>query len=43
MEGRPDHERAAAVAEIRAALAPLRRGDTLPLGAAVWIVEAVNP
>ncbi len=43
MEGRPEHERAAAVEEIRKALAPLRRGDTLPLGAAVWIVTAVNP
>lgn len=43
MEGRSELERAAAVEEIRAALAPLRRGDTLPLGAAVWIVTAVNP
>jgi SAM-dependent methyltransferase len=43
MEGRPEHERAAAIEEIRAALAPLRRGETLPLGAAIWIVEAVNP
>jgi len=43
MEGRSELERAAAVEEIRAALAPLRRGGTLPLGAAVWIVTAVNP
>jgi ubiquinone/menaquinone biosynthesis C-methylase UbiE len=43
MEGRPEREHAAAVEEIRKALAPLRRGDTLPLGAAVWIVTAVNP
>jgi ubiquinone/menaquinone biosynthesis C-methylase UbiE len=43
IEGRPERERAAAVEEIRATLAPLRRGDTLPLGAAVWIVTAINP
>ena len=43
IEGRSEHERAAAVEEIRAALAPLRRGDALPLGAALWIATAVNP
>jgi ubiquinone/menaquinone biosynthesis C-methylase UbiE len=43
MEGRPEHERAAAVEEIRMALAPLQRGPSVPLGAAIWIVEAVNP
>jgi hypothetical protein len=43
MEGRPERERVAAIEQIRAALAPLRRGETLPLGAAVWIVEAINP
>jgi SAM-dependent methyltransferase len=43
IEGRPEHERAAAVEEIRAALAPHQRGQSVPLGAAIWIVEAVNP
>jgi ubiquinone/menaquinone biosynthesis C-methylase UbiE len=42
MEGRPEHERAAAVEEIRATLGPHRRGPSVPLGAAIWIVEAVN-
>jgi hypothetical protein len=43
LEGQPDDLRAAAAEEIRAALAPYRRGMSLPLGAAIWIVEAVNP
>ncbi len=43
LEGQPDGPRAAAVAEIRAALAPYRRGDSVPLAAAIWIVEAINP
>ena len=43
MEGRPEHERAAAVEAIRTALAPLQRGPSVPLGAAIWIVEAVSP
>jgi ubiquinone/menaquinone biosynthesis C-methylase UbiE len=43
LEGQPDDRRAAAVAEIRAALAPHQRGMSLPLGAAIWIVEAINP
>ena len=43
LEGQPDDLRAAAAAEIRAALTPHRRGDSLPLGAAIWIVEAINP
>jgi ubiquinone/menaquinone biosynthesis C-methylase UbiE len=41
--GQPDALRAAAAAEIRAALAPHRRGMSVPLGAAIWIVEALNP
>ena len=40
LEGQPEVLRAAAVAEIRAALAPLERGPSVPLGAAIWIVEA---
>jgi len=43
LEGQPEALRAAAVAEIRAALAPHRRGLSVPLGAAIWIVEAINP
>jgi len=43
LEGQPDDLRAAAVAEIRTALAPHQRGQSVPLGAAIWIVEAINP
>lgn len=43
LEGQPEALRAAAVAEIRAALAPHQRGQSVPLGAAIWIVEALNP
>ena len=43
LEGQPEALRSAAVDEIRAALAPHRRGQSVPLGAAVWIVEALNP
>ncbi len=43
LEGQSDDLRAAAAAEIRAALAPHRRGMSVPLGAAIWIVEAINP
>ena len=43
LEGQPEALRAAAVDEIRAALAPYQRGRSVPLGAAIWIVEAVNP
>jgi ubiquinone/menaquinone biosynthesis C-methylase UbiE len=43
LEGQPEELRAAAVAEMRAALAPHQRGSSVPLGAAIWIVEAVNP
>jgi len=43
LEGQPDDRRAAAAEEIRAALAQHQRGDSVPLGAAIWIVEATNP
>jgi SAM-dependent methyltransferase len=43
LEGQPEALRAAAVDEIRAALAPHQRGLRVPLGAAIWIVEAANP
>jgi SAM-dependent methyltransferase len=36
----PDAARAAATAEIRAALAALQVGDKVPLGAAIWVVGA---
>jgi len=35
--------RAAASADIRAALAPYARGDSVLLGGAIWIVTATNP
>jgi len=40
LEGQPDDVRAAATAEIRAALAPFERGDQVLMGAAIWIVSA---
>ena len=40
LEGQPDEVRAAAVAEIRAALAPFERGQQVLMGAAIWIVRA---
>ncbi len=40
MQGQPEEARSAAVEEIRAALEPYRRGETVPLGAAIWIVRA---
>jgi ubiquinone/menaquinone biosynthesis C-methylase UbiE len=43
LDGQPDDLRAAAAQEIRAALAQHQRGDSVPLGAAIWIVEATNP
>ena len=42
LEGQPAAACAAAIAEIRAAFAPYLRGDRVPLGAALWIVEAVK-
>jgi SAM-dependent methyltransferase len=35
--------RAAVTADVRKALAAHARGDSVPLGAAIWIVTAVNP
>jgi SAM-dependent methyltransferase len=43
LENQPEASRAAARGAIRAALAPYRRGASVPLRAAIWIVEAVNP
>jgi len=43
LDGQSEAVRAAAAAAIRAALAPHARGASVPLGAAIWIVTAVNP
>jgi SAM-dependent methyltransferase len=40
LEGQPAEQRAAVMGEIRAALAPLQRGNAVPLGASVWMVTA---
>jgi len=40
LEGQPDELRAAAVNSLREALAPLAKGDTVPLPGSVWIVTA---
>ena len=41
LEGQPPEQRAAVAADIRAAFAPLQRGNRLPLAASVWIATAV--
>ena len=43
LDGQPEAVRAAAVADIRQALAERAKGDSVPLGAAIWMVTAVNP
>ena len=43
LEGQSDAVRAAATADIRSALAAHARGDSVPLGAAIWMVTATNP
>jgi hypothetical protein len=43
LDGQSDAVRAAATADIRKALAAHARGDSVPLGAAIWIVTAANP
>ena len=43
LDGQSEAVRAAATAEIRKALAAHVRGETVPLGAAIWIVTATNP
>jgi ubiquinone/menaquinone biosynthesis C-methylase UbiE len=40
LDNQPEAIREAAIAEIRAALEPLQRGQTVPLGAAIWVVSA---
>ena len=43
LEGQSEAVRAAATADIRKALAAQARGDSVPLGAAIWMVTATNP
>jgi SAM-dependent methyltransferase len=43
LDGQSEAVRAAAAADIRKALADRARGDRVPLGAAIWMVTAVNP
>ena len=43
LDGQSEAVRAAAEADIRKALAAQARGDSVPLGAAIWIVTATNP
>ena len=43
LEDQPPEVRSAATNAIRAALAPHLRGESVPLGAAIWIVTATNP
>ena len=43
LDGQSETVRAAAVADIRKALAGRMRGDSAPLGAAIWMVTATNP
>jgi SAM-dependent methyltransferase len=43
LEGQSEAVRAAAAVDIRAALAARMVGENVPLGAAIWIVTAVNP
>jgi SAM-dependent methyltransferase len=43
LDGQSEAVRAAAAADIRKALAAHARGDSVPLGAAIWMVTATNP
>jgi SAM-dependent methyltransferase len=43
LDGESEAIRAAATADIRKALAAHARGESVPLGAAIWIVTATNP
>jgi SAM-dependent methyltransferase len=43
LDGQSEAVRAAAVADIRKALAAHLRGGSVPLGAAIWMVTATNP
>ena len=43
LDGQSEAVRAAATSDIRRALAAQARGESVPLGAAIWIVTAANP
>ena len=43
LDGQSEAVRAAAAADIRKALAAHARGDSMPLGAAIWMATATNP
>jgi SAM-dependent methyltransferase len=43
LDGQSEAVRAAATADIRKALATHAQGESVPLGAAIWIVTATNP
>jgi SAM-dependent methyltransferase len=43
LDGQSEAVRAAATVDIRKALAAHARGDSVPLGAAIWMVTATNP
>jgi len=43
LDGQSEAVRAAVESDIRAALAAHARGDSVPLGGAIWIVTATNP
>jgi len=43
LDGQSDAVRAAAAADIKKAFAERAKGDSVPLGAAIWLVTAVNP
>jgi SAM-dependent methyltransferase len=43
LDGQPEAVRAAAIADIRKAFAERAKGDSVPLGAAIWMVTATNP
>jgi SAM-dependent methyltransferase len=43
LDGQSEAVRVAATADIRKALAVHERGESVPLGAAIWIVTATNP
>jgi hypothetical protein len=42
LEDQPPAVRAAAANAFRAALAPRQKGESVPMGAAIWIVTATN-
>jgi len=43
VEGQPPAVRDAVAASVKKALTPYRRGNSVPLPAAIWIVTAINP